>query len=48
LGLAHEIGSLAPGYRADLVLLDANLAVVATIIHGEIAYLREPERLHNG
>ena len=45
LGIADDVGSVAPGYRADLVLLDEELAVVATIVDGEIVYLRDPDRL---
>ncbi len=45
LGLAQQMGSIAPGYRADLVLLDAQLEVVATIVGSQIVYLREPARL---
>lgn len=45
LGLAHEIGRIAPGYRADLVLLDADFAVVATIVDGVVVFLRDAERL---
>ncbi len=45
LGLAAEIGTLQPGARGDLVLLDEALEVVATIVDGEVVYLRVPERL---
>lgn len=45
LGLDHELGAIAPGYQADLVLLDAQLQVVATVVAGRVVYLREPERL---
>jgi N-acetylglucosamine-6-phosphate deacetylase len=34
LGLGHELGRLAPGYRADLVLLDAEFRVASTWIGG--------------
>lgn len=34
LGLDHELGRIAPGYRADLVLLDDKLEVVETWIDG--------------
>lgn len=44
IGLQAEIGSLRPGARADLVLLDHQLGVVATVVGGEVVYLREPER----
>lgn len=45
LGLDHEVGSITPNYRADLVVLDAQFAVVATIVAGVLVYLRDPERL---
>jgi N-acetylglucosamine-6-phosphate deacetylase len=45
LGIGHEYGSIAPGYRADLVLLDDALDVVATVVGGRMVYLRDPERL---
>jgi N-acetylglucosamine-6-phosphate deacetylase len=35
LGLDGELGSIAPGYRADLVLLDEQLRVVESWIGGE-------------
>lgn len=44
LGLSHQFGALAPGYQADLVLLDAQLQVVATVVGGKVVYLREPAR----
>ena len=34
LGLGHELGRIAPGYRASLVLLDDDLAAVSTWIDG--------------
>ena len=34
LGLGHELGRVAPGHRADLVLLDDDLCVVETWIDG--------------
>jgi N-acetylglucosamine-6-phosphate deacetylase len=45
IGMDGEIGSLAPGARADLVILDEALTVVATVVGGEVVYLREGERL---
>ncbi len=45
IGLTHEVGSITAGHRADLVLLDADLGVVATIAGGKVVYLRDPERL---
>lgn len=43
LAIDDEYGSLAPGYRADLVLLDEQLGVVATVVGGRLVYLREGE-----
>jgi len=34
LRLGHELGRIAPGYRANLALLDDQLAVVETWIEG--------------
>ena len=35
LGLGHELGRIAPGYRADLVVLDEDLQVAGTWIGGQ-------------
>ncbi len=43
LGMDDEYGSLASGYRADLVMLDAGLNVVATVVGGRLVYLRDGE-----
>jgi len=45
LGLGQEMGWVAPGYRADLVLLDGASQVVATLVGGRVVYLRDEERL---
>jgi N-acetylglucosamine-6-phosphate deacetylase len=45
LGLDGEIGSLSPGFRADLVLLNYRLEVEATLVGGAPVYLREPARM---
>jgi N-acetylglucosamine-6-phosphate deacetylase len=37
LGLSHELGRIAPGYRANLVLMDAELQVRQTWIEGVAA-----------
>jgi N-acetylglucosamine-6-phosphate deacetylase len=34
LGLGHELGRIAPGYRANLVLMDDELEVQKTWIEG--------------
>jgi N-acetylglucosamine-6-phosphate deacetylase len=38
LGLSHQRGSLAPGMRADLVLLTPDLEVAHTLVAGEIVF----------
>lgn len=45
IGLDKEWGSIAAGYYGDLTVLDANLGVVATVVGGDVAYLRDAERL---
>jgi N-acetylglucosamine-6-phosphate deacetylase len=40
LGLAAQVGRIAPGLRADMVLLDANLSVLGTFLGG--AWQGEP------
>lgn len=45
LGLAESRGQLAPGYLADVALLDEAGEVVATVVQGRVVYLREAERL---
>lgn len=34
IGLDYQVGALKPGYRADVVLLDEGLQVVATVVRG--------------
>jgi N-acetylglucosamine-6-phosphate deacetylase len=46
IGLHDRLGAIRPGYLADLVLLNQELGVEATIVAGQIAYLRDPARLH--
>jgi N-acetylglucosamine-6-phosphate deacetylase len=38
LGLAHEVGRIAPGYKANFVLADARLEVLETWIDGQATY----------
>jgi N-acetylglucosamine-6-phosphate deacetylase len=38
LGLGHVIGRLAPGYIADLILLDQDIHVQATLVRGKVVY----------
>ena len=40
LDLGPEFGNIAPGAWADLVVLDADLSVAATIVRGRLAYAR--------
>ncbi|UOQ69614.1 N-acetylglucosamine-6-phosphate deacetylase [Hymenobacter volaticus] len=41
LGLAHELGRVAPGYRADLCVFDATFTAQATILAGQLQWHRE-------
>ena len=43
MGIARETGSVEAGLFADLVLLDINLRVQATISRGEVIYRREKQ-----
>jgi len=45
LKLDHIIGKLEPGFRADLILVDSQLQVHATIIAGQLAWLHPETRL---
>jgi len=38
MGIDHEVGGLAPGLRADLVLLDDDLNLLATVVGGEVVF----------
>ncbi|MDR7544585.1 MAG: amidohydrolase family protein [Armatimonadota bacterium] len=42
MGLDRDRGTLAPGKRADLVLLDDRLVVRSTMVGGRIVYSRDP------
>lgn len=44
---ATDRGSLDTGGRADVTLLDECCDVVATVVGGHLAYLRDPERLED-
>ncbi|MEZ6189489.1 MAG: amidohydrolase family protein [Planctomycetota bacterium] len=41
LGVGAELGRVAQGYRADLVLLDARGGVVATVVDGRLVYRKD-------
>jgi N-acetylglucosamine-6-phosphate deacetylase len=38
LGLDQHLGRIVPGYQADLCLLDASLAVQATVLSGRLSW----------
>ena len=44
LGLDHELGRIAPGYRANLVLVDEGINVLETWIGGKPATLQDAPR----
>ena len=41
MGLLDHKGKLAPGYDADIVLLNESLEVEKTLVKGEIVYTKE-------
>lgn len=43
LGLGHELGRIAPGYRASMVVADEDLNVLGTMIDGEFEAVKAPE-----
>ena len=43
LGLDHRKGRVREGFDADLVVLDADLRVTATVVAGELVYAATPE-----
>jgi len=45
LGIDDEVGRISRGARADLTLLDAESQVVATVVGGRLAFLRDHWRL---
>ena len=47
LHIDHSKGSIASGKDADLILLDRDLDVAATIMGGRIKYKREESAVHN-
>ena len=48
MGIDGEVGRIRSGARADLTLLDADAEVVATVVGGKLAYLRDSWRLRDG
>ncbi|KAA0232020.1 N-acetylglucosamine-6-phosphate deacetylase, partial [bacterium] len=47
-GARERKGRIEPGYDADLVLLDSEWRVVATICRGQVAFCADPGRLIPG
>ncbi|MCY4080213.1 MAG: N-acetylglucosamine-6-phosphate deacetylase [Caldilineaceae bacterium] len=45
MGIDREVGRIRRGARADLVLLDSETQVAATVVGGRLAYLRDSWRL---
>ena len=45
MGIDREVGRIRRGAHADLVLLDAEAQVAATVVGGRLAYLRDSWRL---
>lgn len=45
MGIDDEVGRISRGARADLTLLDTETQVVATVVGGRLAYLRDRWRL---
>ncbi len=48
MGIDREVGRIRTGARADLILLDGEAQVVATVVGGRLAYLRDSRRLRDG
>ena len=48
MGIDGEVGRIRSGARADLTLLDAEAQVVATVVGGKLAFLRDSWRLRDG
>ena len=40
LGIERQCGSIKPGLRADLVLVDKNMDVLLTVLNGEILFIK--------
>ena len=38
IGMGHHKGRLAPGYDADMILLDEDLVVRLTMVQGQVIY----------
>ena len=47
-GAADRKGAIAPGFDADLVLLDASLSPAMTLCRGKIAYVRDEDASSTG
>ncbi len=48
MGIDREVGRIRADARADLTLLDGEAQVVATVVGGRLAYLRDGWRLRDG
>lgn len=48
MGIDREVGRIRKGARADLTVLDGDAQVVATVVGGRLAYLRDSWRLRDG
>ncbi|MDZ7372945.1 MAG: amidohydrolase family protein [candidate division KSB1 bacterium] len=44
LGLGNQLGKIAPGYRADIVVFDENLIPLATFVEGRLVWQRDLPR----
>ncbi len=47
MGIEREVGRIRAGARADLTMLDSEGQVVATVVGGRLAYLRDSWRLRD-
>ena len=45
IGVDNEIGSIAPGKRADFLILTEDLDLIGTVVGGEMKYKKNKERI---